>query len=475
MPAQEALQALVKLEKKTENGLFSTILYTKRSVLAIWTKPLHMLKKINVNEVKLGMYINGFCGSWLDHPFFKKKFLLQKEKDLISIRRSRVKELWIDISKGLDTAPAHEAGAAEAGEVVAAPSAEQAPEAAGTQSQQERPAPRSPESPTPSGTPAQAQTMEDEVSRAVELCSNAKQAVMSMFHDARMGKAVPVGQAADLVEEISSSVMRHPDALINLARLKNSDDYTYMHSVAVCALMIALARQMQLAEDEVREAGIAGLLHDIGKMAIPNEILDKPGRLSDEEFEIIKSHPVEGHALLVNSAGISERTLDVCLHHHEKINGQGYPHGLSGDKISLFARMGAVCDVYDAVSSQRVYKEPWQPTEALRKMAAWDGHFDRQIFEAFVKSLGIYPVGSLVSLNNGILAVVVEQNREALLTPKVKTVFSTLEKTEVACQLIDLSKEKDCRIQDMEKPQTWGLTNLERFWTGLDGDQLRSG
>ena len=179
-----------------------------------------------------------------------------------------------------------------------------------------------------------------------------------------MGKALDAANALPLVEEITDSVSRNPGALINLARLKTIDDYTFMHSVAVCALMVALAREMQLSDEDVRQAGLAGLLHDVGKMMIPLSILNKPGKLTDEEFDIIKSHPVAGYEMLLEGVGVGEIALDVCLHHHEKVDGSGYPHKLDADKITLFAKMGAVCDVYDAITSNRPYKAASRPVES---------------------------------------------------------------------------------------------------------------
>ncbi|MES2932473.1 MAG: HD-GYP domain-containing protein, partial [Pseudomonadota bacterium] len=239
-----------------------------------------------------------------------------------------------------------------------------------------------------------------------------------------MGNALNTARAHSLVEEISSSVMRNPDALISLARLKNKDDYTYMHSVAVCALMIALARKMKLDANQTRDAGLAGLLHDVGKMMVSQSILDKPGKLTDDEFVAIKEHPVEGHKILSGAPGVSDAALDVCLHHHERFDGTGYPHQLQGEAISLFARMGAVCDVYDAITSNRAYKAGWEPSESLRRMAEWDGHFDPAVFQAFVKCIGIYPTGALVKLKTGRVGVVIEQSENSLLTPKVKVFFS---------------------------------------------------
>lgn len=278
-----------------------------------------------------------------------------------------------------------------------------------------------------------------------------------------MGKAIDAEAAAPLVEEISNSVLRNPGALISLARLKTADDYTYMHSVAVCALMIALARKLGLDEIQTRAAGMAGLLHDLGKAMIPATILNKPGKLTDEEFAIVKTHPSEGHALLLNSPGVNAITKDVCLYHHEKMDGTGYPEALSGEAISLFARMGAVCDVYDAVTSNRPYKAGWDPAESIRRMAEWKGHFDPAVFQAFVKSLGIYPVGSLIRLESGKLGVVIEQGEKSLLTPKIKVFFSTRSQAYIRPEIIDLTRSAE-KIAGREEAKKWGIKDVDRYW-----------
>jgi HD-GYP domain-containing protein (c-di-GMP phosphodiesterase class II) len=264
-------------------------------------------------------------------------------------------------------------------------------------------------------------------------------------------------------------VSRNPGALISLARLKTADDYTYMHSVAVCAMMVALSKQLGLDEEQTRSAGLAGLMHDLGKAAMPMDVLNKPGKLTDAEFKIIKTHPEEGHRLLLTGSKIDPMMMDVCLHHHEKMDGSGYPKGLKGDEISLFAKMGAVCDVYDAITSNRPYKAGWDPAESLRKMAEWaNGHFDRKVFQAFVKSLGIYPVGSLVRLTSGRLGVVVEQTGKSLTTPSVKVFFSTKSNMRIVPVLVDLSVPGTIeKIAGREDPAKWRFADLNELWSGL--------
>jgi len=398
-----------------------------------------MLKKIRVDQLSLGMHLQAFCGAWLDHPFWRTKFVLTDQNDIALIQESLITEVWIDISKGIDVEAGDISGETEVITVE--------------------------EIPVLPPVVQEKASFSDEMKRASKIVAKGKEAVISMFQEARMGKAIEAEAAAPLVEEISNSVMRNPGALISLARLKTADDYTFMHSVAVCALMIALARQLGLDEQQTRDAGMAGLLHDLGKAMIPLEILNKPGKLTDEEFDLVKTHPAEGYKLLLEGSGISEMTKDVCLHHHEKIDGSGYPKGLNGETMSLFAKMGAVCDVYDAVTSNRPYKAGWDPAESIKRMAEWKGHFDPAVFQAFVKSLGIYPIGSLVRLASGKLGVVVEQGEQSLLKPKIKVFFSTKSQAYIKPELIDIARSPE-KIAGREDASKWGIKDVDRYWAG---------
>ncbi|MFS2158861.1 HD-GYP domain-containing protein [Pseudomonas sp. Pseusp122] len=307
--------------------------------------------------------------------------------------------------------------------------------------------------------------MNEELLAARKICAQAKAAVVEIFRNARQGKALDLDNIGALVDEIASSISRHPDAFISLARLKSIDDYTYMHSVAVCALMIALSNQLGLPEALTRRAGLAGLLHDVGKMAIPVAILNKPGRLTDDEHQLIRTHPVEGEKKLVATSQVCEMIVDVCLHHHERMDGQGYPHQLTGEQISLFSRMAAVCDVYDAITSERPYNEGWDPAAAIRHMSKCEGHFDDRIFQAFLKSVGIYPVGSIVQLKSGCIGVVIEQHPHALLTPKVKLFFLPVLNIHIKTRIVDLSDplQKE-RIAECVPAQRYGFKNTESLW-----------
>jgi HD-GYP domain-containing protein (c-di-GMP phosphodiesterase class II) len=357
----------------------------------------------------------------MEHPFWRSKFTLTDPEDIRRILESGIAEVLIDTDKGLDVpqAPKAEREESVADLLMKAEIAQHAR----------------------SSGPV---SMSEELQRAAMICAKAKKAVVSMFREVRMGNAISAEAAGELVEEISSSVLRNPGALISLARLKTVDDYTYMHCVAVCALMVSLARQLGLDEKDMREAGMAGLMHDLGKAMMPMEVLNK----------------------LVEGKTASDIVLDVCLHHHEKVDGSGYPDRLDGDSISLFAKMGAVCDVYDAITSNRPYKAGWDPAESIRKMTEWSkGHFDERVFQAFIKSIGIYPVGSLVMLRSGRLAVVVEQSEKSLLAPRVKVFFSTKSQTYIVPELIDLSHSGATeKIASREDAVKWGIKNLDELW-----------
>jgi len=414
-----------------------------------------MHKKIPVNQLRVGMHLLRLEGSWISHPFWRARFVVEDPRVLAKVRASGVTECWIDTALGLDVAPPE----------AVAPALPVAPLAVTS-----APAPAAAATPAP---PPARTAFDEELRQAAALCNKSRRAVAAMFNEARMGRILDADACLPLVEDIAGSVMRNPGALVSLARLKTRDDYSYMHSVAVCALMVSLGRRIGLDEAQCREAGQAGLLHDIGKALMPLEVLNKPSKLTDAEFAVMREHPQRGHQLLAESRAASSVTLDVALHHHERIDGTGYPNRLGGDAIDRYARMGAVCDVYDAITSNRPYKAGWDPATSVARMASWKGHFDTTLFAAFVQSLGIYPTGSLVRLESKRVAVVAEQNEAALTAPVVVAFYSLRSGMPIAPLRLDLSSATaQDRIVGREEVPVGHYGRVDELWA--DPELLRA-
>jgi len=398
------------------------------------------LRKIKVEELKLGMYFNGFeASSWVDHPFWNNKFLLKEFSDLQLARGSGIADCWIDLERGADLTP--EAFATPK-ERVDAPKVQLS---------------------------YPADSFFDDVEQARKLCESATAATELMFNNARLGKAIDMEHCLPMIDQITASVMKNSSVLLSVARLKVADDYTYMHSVAVCALMIALARTLGMDDVGCKEAGLAGLLHDIGKAFIPMAILNKAGSLTAAEYEIMRRHPDLGYAHLAMDPSIPRYASEVCLHHHEKIDGSGYPDQLSGRAVTKLSRMAAICDVYDAITSDRTYKKSWDPAESLARMASWHGQFDKTLFSAFVKTLGIYPIGSLLKMESGRTAVVIRQTPTMLTKPVVKIFLQDDSGAIAGTEILDLSS-RDVTDGILERGgEEWlSFNNLEKLWVDSD-------
>lgn len=418
-----------------------------------------MLQTVNVADLRPGMYVQKLLGPWMQHPFWRTSFLLDDER-IAELQDSGVEQVVVDLSRSeLDgDRDSPEAPTPDAAGPVPAQPAAMSPSATDTDKDPEAEHRRVI---VADGTVSLA----SEISRARRICDEGRDAVEAMFREVRLGRGVDAGHVMPLLDEITGSVDRHPTALVSVARLKDADSYTYLHSVAVSALMTMLARQLQLPDDQVRDAALGGLLHDMGKAMLPLDVLNKPGKLTEDEFAIVRQHPVHGERLLRDGGITQEAILHIARHHHEKINGAGYPQRLSGSELPLLTRMSSICDVYDAITSNRPYKNGWDPAESLRRMASWEGHFDTTLMKAFVRSIGIYPVGALVRLSSDRLAVVVEQNPATLLAPRVRVFYSARQRKHVLMTDLDLATAGDReRIVGVESPEKWGFRDLEKVW-----------
>ncbi|HEY0585047.1 MAG TPA: HD-GYP domain-containing protein [Pseudoduganella sp.] len=404
-----------------------------------------MLKKVDSAQLKVGMYIHDLSCDWMTHPFVRNRFVISSQEQIQKIIQAGIHDVVIDASKGLDV--------------------EDAPSLAEAQAATER------EVEEIAKEPARIirTSLGEELQRAAQIRSQAAGVVRNVMADARLGKAIEIGSVQPVVQNITESILRNPGALLGLLRIKSKDDYTFLHSVSVCALLVAFANARGMEENIVREAGLGGLLHDTGKALVPDAILNKPGPLTDEEFAIIKKHPMDGFDILKQSPDVPALALDITRHHHERRDGTGYPDKLAGDDISEIAQMAAIVDVYDAITADRVYHKGLPAAAALRKIYEWSKHhFNPKLVQEFMRCVGIYPVGTLVMLESGRLGVVVEPHESNLLAPKVNVFFNTRNNVYIKPETVDLSRGLGFgggdKIVGHESPSKWQVDPM-RFLT----------
>jgi putative nucleotidyltransferase with HDIG domain len=404
-----------------------------------------MLKKVDPSQLKVGMYIHDLSCDWMTHPFVRNRFVIASHDEIQKIVKAGIHDVVIDSDKGLDV--------------------EHAPTLAESQEATER------ELAELARQPAKIikTSLGEELQRAAQIRHQAAGVVRNVMADARLGKAIEIGAVQPVVQNITESILRNPGALLGLLRIKTKDDYTFLHSVSVCALLVAFCNARGLDEDITRQAGLGGLLHDTGKALVPDAILNKPGPLTDEEFAVIKKHPEDGWNILRQSPEVPQIALDITRHHHERLDGTGYPDKLAGDQISELAQMAAIVDVYDALTADRVYHKGIPAAAALRKIYEWSKHhFNQQLVQEFMRCVGIYPVGTLVLLESGRLGVVVEPHESNLLAPKVNVFFNTRTNVYIKPETIDLSRGLGFgggdKIVGHESPSRWNVDPM-RFMT----------
>lgn len=393
-----------------------------------------MIKQIRADQLKPGMYIHDLNCGWLDHPFLTNAFHVRDQTTVDKIVAFGIRELYIDTLKGADVreAPTQQEVNAE------------------LERRLQEIARKRQEKPTVA-------TLADEAARARRLHGEANKIVRHMLEDIRLGQQIQLERVEPLVEGMVDSIFRNQDAMLPLARLKRHDDYTFEHSVGVCALLVAFGRGLKLPREAIKEVALGGLLHDVGKARIPDQILNKPAKLSDEEFVRMQSHVAQSVVLLEQAPGISETALLVAGEHHERYDGSGYPNKLAGGEISLYGQMAAIVDVYDAISSERVYHKGMPATQALKKLLEWSSHhFDPQLVQSFIRAIGIYPSGSLVQLDSKRLGVVIEQNEGNLLEPVVRVFYHAGKQHYIPPEILDLNKTQD-RIASFENYEKWNI------------------
>ncbi len=408
-----------------------------------------MAKKIRVDQLRIGMHVTDLDCGWMEHPFFVGSFKIKDEKALKKVQNTKIKIAYIDTGKGVDIAPKKKKPAAKVirlGKVKAKVKAKV--EAKVEAKEKFKKAILKPEKQVGGAS---------EAPKAKAVYKQATSAIRSMMGDVRLGRQVNVEAMDPLAERMIQSVSRNQHAFSGLSRIKTKDEYTFMHCVSVAGLMVTFAKELSLDDEIIHQVAVGGLVHDVGKILVPNKVLNKPGKLTDEEFVVMKDHVTHSREVLEGNLGITEQARDVALLHHERIDGTGYPLGLKGDEISLIGKMSAIVDVYDALTSVRVYKDAWDPSLTLKKMLEWSStHFDRPLVEKFIHCLGIYPVGSLVELASGQLAIVIDQG-EQMLMPKVRVIYNLKKGRYVRVFDLDMAKQENDHIIASVEPTKYKI------------------
>ncbi len=363
-----------------------------------------MLKNLPVHQVTLGMYVVDIPGHSM--MAIRQQGYIRTPEMLALLRKQGVKSVLIDTSRSQSGVSAS-----------------------------------SPAQPLAPSQPGQAKaSLKEELPRARKLYNRARQLQQRMMHDVKLGKQLDLEPVEQMADQFINSVFRNSSALNCLRLIKDKDDYLLEHSIGVAILMTLFARQLGYSGSVLHKICVGSLLHDIGKVMIPSEILNKPGKLTNEEFAIMRSHAAHSRDIIKATPGISPISLDVAAMHHEKLDGTGYPEGLAGEAITTYGRMIAICDIYDAITADRIYHKGAPPTIALKRLLEMTpNQLDRELVQEFIQCIGVYPPGTMVELSNGLLAVVQESNEGKPLKPIVKAVYNPNSRTHIMATILDLA------------------------------------
>ena len=413
------------------------------------------IRKLEVKELRIGMYVRELDRPWRETPFLFQGFEIRREDEIRELQRY-CQHVYIDIPEAYEKpVPRTPAEKAIAEEVL-----------------QHKKVERDllikvASHPLLKPTYHDQTSLEQEIEAAREIHRETRELIYTLLEDVRLGKNINSLAAKRVVGEMVESVIRNPDALTSFTQLKQKDEYTAQHSMRVCILALSFGRHLGLERQELNLLGIGALLHDIGKMKVPNEILNKPGVLTEYEYALMKSHVPRGVEILEKSSGIPRPSIEVARCHHERHSGAGYIGGLKGDDIGLFGMIGGIVDCYDAISSDRAYHTGMSAHAALKKMYEWRHRdFHPGLVEQFIQCMGIYPIGSVVELNTGEVGVVVTMNRVRRLKPRVTLVLQPDYFPVPGSTTVDLMdyKTRDgrpCEIDRVLEPGTYGINPVQ--------------
>jgi len=302
-----------------------------------------------------------------------------------------------------------------------------------------------------------------EMLQAAPAWSAARDESLRILQAVKLCQELDIAAVKAVIKDCVESILRNPAAMLWLARIKNSDAYTAEHSLRVSILSIALGKELGLPAYQLEQIGVCGMLHDIGKIKVPNEILNKPGALTADELRIMQSHAAEGRKLLMSNQQVTAATVDVAYSHHERLDGRGYPRGLDASKIPYYAKLIAVVDSYDAINSDRIYSKGKSSLESLRiLMEAVNSHFDEEMVGCFVRLIGIYPPGEIVELTNGEVGIIIGCPPGNKLKPRVLRVLDAEKKPckESIIDLANMAKDargKPYRIHEVHRSGAFGI------------------
>ncbi len=403
-----------------------------------------MIKKIKTSDLKVGMFVSDFNCGWLENPFYSSKLKISNEREVEKVLSNGIREVYIDTEQGVDVGASAEAMPREE-----------------VKRKIDEKFIKIGEAPS-----KRLVAIEEEIDKAKEVQKEALKVAHSFMEDSKMGKQVKMDKVDNVVSEMVDSVFRNKDALEVLGKVRSADEYTFQHSVNVSVLMVSFAKAVGIKREIITDIGRGALLHDIGKMHVPDGILNKAGKLSEEEFKTMKNHVVRSAEILKETPGISKVAMGVAAEHHERFDGTGYPKGLKGKAISASGQMASIVDVYDALTADRCYHKGMTSVEGLKKLFEWSKfHFNPSLVQQFIKAIGVFPTGSLVRTKSGYIAVVLEQGDGDLTEPILKAIIKAKTKMRVAPFIIDMAnpapKHKGDEVLNAEDPKKWKVDHME--------------
>lgn len=402
-----------------------------------------MIKRIPINSLQVGMFLTDMNNDWIPHHNNKRRGLIKNEQVIEKIRAMGVAYVYIDTLLGRDSSDGEPATAVDQRN-------EAALKAAGAASL----------------VGVQQVSAQEEMAAAHKIHDQAQGLVGNVMHDIKLGQSIDLNPVNELADGLLGSVFRNHNALECLGRIREKDNYLLEHSVNLSVLMSIFGKSIDLEHSIMHQTVVGALLHDIGKIMTPDEILLKPGKLTPEEFQEMKRHVEYSRDILQKTPGIGELTILTAAQHHERIDGSGYPDGLKGEEISPYGRMVAITDVYDAITADRVYHKGMTPTQGLKKLLEWSGtHLDRSLVHHFIRCIGLYPIGSLVLLESGRLGVVIESNETDQRLPVVRIMYHTKFRQYIKLQTLDLAKPgSQDRIAQAVDPDDYKI-DIRKFMT----------